>query len=140
MKRALIIVDHGSRAAEANQMLEDMAGMLRGITAEAVYTAHMDLAAPTIAQAFDSAIAAAADFMFVFPYFLSPGRHSRRDIPRMCAEAARAHPGVRWHCSGPIGLDPLLGELIVRRMRQCEVNGYKCDSCPDRDACGQTEP
>ncbi len=135
MRRALIIVDHGSRLPEANDVLEEMAELLRGMTRAAVYTAHMDLAEPTIGQAFDAALAEGADHVFVFPYFLSPGRHSRRDIPRMCADAAARHPGVQWHCSGPIGLDRMMGELIVRRMEQCEANAYLCESCPHRAVC-----
>ncbi len=137
MPRALIIVDHG-RLSEANDLLEDVARMLRGMTADRVYAAHMELAEPTIAQAFDAAVADGADDVFVFPYFLSPGRHSRRDIPRMVAEAAARHPAVRWHCSGPIGLDRSMGELILRRVRECEANDYRCESCPERGTCGKS--
>jgi len=121
---------------EANRMLEDVARMLRAMTTDPVYTAHMELARPTIAEAFDAAVADGAEEVFVFPYFLSPGRHSRRDIPRMCAEAAARHPGLRWHCSGPFGLDPMLGQIIVRRVRQCEENRYRCDACPQAPICG----
>lgn len=116
-------------------MLEAVASMLRTMSALPVFTAHMELAEPTLGQAFGAAVAAGAEHVFVFPYFLSPGRHSRQDIPRMCAEVANAHPGVRWHCSGPIGLDPLLGELILRRVNRCESHGYDCESCPDRRTC-----
>jgi len=99
--------------------------MVRGLTTDAVYTAHMGLAAPTIAEAFDAAVAAGADHVFVFPYSLAPGRHSRQDMPRMCAEAAARHPGIRWHCGGPIGLDPALGRLIVHRVEQCPPDEYR---------------
>lgn len=136
MRRAIIIVDHGSRFAEANQMLEEVARMLRAMTTDPVYAAHMELARPTIAEAFDAAIADGAQEVFVFPYFLSPGRHSRRDIPRMCAEAAARHPGIRWHCSGPFGLDPMLGRIIIRRVRQCEESRFQCDACPQAPICG----
>ncbi|MBN1490290.1 MAG: sirohydrochlorin cobaltochelatase [Phycisphaerae bacterium] len=135
MKRAIIVVDHGSRLDEANAMLDAFAGMLRGMTGDAVYPAHMELAAPTIAEAFDAAVADGAEFVFVFPYFLSPGRHSRKDIPRMCADAAARHPDIHWHCSGPIGLDRGVAELVLRRIDQCEANAYTCDSCPDRTKC-----
>jgi sirohydrochlorin ferrochelatase len=128
MKRALIIVDHGSRLAEANDLLEDVARMLRDATTDRVYTAHMELAEPTIGQAFDAAVADGADHVFIFPYFLAPGRHSRQDIPRMCAAAAAKHPGVRWHCGGPIGLDPALTELILRRVQDCEAGDYVRES------------
>jgi sirohydrochlorin ferrochelatase len=117
MSRAIIIVDHGSIRSAANEMLEDLAAMLRAETSDRVYTAHMELAAPTLEQAFNSAANDGADLVFVFPYFLAPGRHSREDIPRMCAEAAARHPNLRWHCSGPIGLDRIMIDLILERVR-----------------------
>lgn len=135
MKRAIIIVDHGSRRDTANRMLDEVAGLLRGRTTDRIYIAHMELARPTIAEAFDQAIREGAEFVFVFPYFLSPGRHSREDIPRLCAEAAARHPALAWHCSGPIGLDPLLAELILHRMAVCQSSGWHCDDCPDQLAC-----
>jgi len=131
MKRAIIIVDHGSRREAANRMLGDVASQLREMTTDSVYPAHMELAEPTIAHAFEAATTEGADEVFIFPYFLSPGRHSRADIPKMCAEAAARHPGVRWHCSGPIGLDRMMAELVLERVRRCEENRFECDDCPE---------
>ena len=135
MKRALIIIDHGSQRDAANRMLEQVAELVRRRTQDLVYFAHMELAAPSLADAFDSAAAGGAEFVFVFPYFLAPGRHSREDIPRMCAEAAEKHPGMQWHCSGPIGLDPLLAELIVQRFSLCEGSHWTCEDCPSQPIC-----
>lgn len=135
MSRAIIIVDHGSTRPAANRMLEDVAALVRQRTADPVYAAHMELAAPTIDEAFDAAVTAGADFVFVFPYFLSPGRHSREDIPRMCVQAVARHPGLRWHCCGPIGLDPLMADLIVHRVGECEEHEMKCGQCPDAVFC-----
>lgn len=139
MKRAIIIVDHGSTREAANRMLEEVALLLRQRTADAVYTAHMEIAPPTIADAFDAAVADGAEFVFVFPYFLSPGRHSREDIPRMCAEAVARHPQVRWHCSGPIGLDPIMADLVLHRVSECEDSGFHCERCPDAAVCHRAE-
>src|SRR5438552_14182404 len=116
--RAIIIIDHGSRRDAANEMLEQLAAMIQTKTSDRVYTAHMELAEPTIAQAFDRAVAEGAAFVFIFPYFLSPGRHSREDIPRLCAEAAARHLNVKWHCSGSGGLNPLMVDLIILRVRE----------------------
>ena len=77
--------------------------------------------------------------IFIFPYFLSPGRHSREDIPRMCADAGQKHPKVHWHCSGPIGLDRMMAELILRRVQRCEENQFQCDDCPDAKMCHPDE-
>lgn len=135
MRRALLIVDHGSKVEAANRMLEAMAEQVQRLTTDRVYFAHMDLAEPTIAQGFEAAVHDGAESVFVFPYFLAPGRHSREDIPRMCAEAAARHEGLQWHCSGPIGLDKMLAQLIVRRVRRCEQHEYTCDECPDAADC-----
>lgn len=135
MNRAIIIVDHGSTRPAANEMLEDMAAMLRSRTSEPVYAAHMEVVEPTIAQAFDAAVAAGANFIYVFPYFLSPGRHSREDIPWLCAQAAARHPGVNWHVTGPFGLDSMLADLILHRVKHCESRGYTCFDCPNARFC-----
>jgi sirohydrochlorin ferrochelatase len=135
MARAIVIVDHGSRVGRANEMLEALAALVATMTGDRVYAAHMELAEPTLAQAFDRAAADGADFIFVFPYFLSPGRHSREDIPRMCVEAAARHPGIRWHCSGPVGLDHKMAELILHRVDHCEKSGYRCEECSENPAC-----
>jgi len=135
VSRAIIIVDHGSRRDAANQMLDEVAALVQERTSDRVYAAHMELAEPSIAQAFDRAVAEGARFVFVFPYFLSPGRHSREDIPRLCTEAAGRHPGVDWHCSAPIGLDRIMADLIVHRVGECERAAYTCEKCPDVERC-----
>jgi sirohydrochlorin ferrochelatase len=135
MPRAIIIVDHGSRRSAANRMLDQVAAMVQAQTNDRVYAAHMELAEPTIQEAFNRAVAEGADFVFVFPYFLSPGRHSREDIPRMCAEAAAKHPAVKWHCSGPIGLDAIMADLILHRVAECQEAGYACENCPQYGGC-----
>ena len=83
-----------------------------------VYYAHLELAEPTILQGFDACVAEGAAEVIVHPYFLSPGRHSTLDIPRMVAEAAARHPGVRYRITEPLGLHPKIGELILERVRQ----------------------
>jgi sirohydrochlorin ferrochelatase len=95
----------------------------------------MELAEPSIGQAFDQAVADGADSITIFPYFLAPGRHSRQDVPNLCAEAAKRHPEVHWHCAGPIGTDPHLADLVIDRVNQCERNNYECENCPDVHIC-----
>lgn len=124
MTRAVIIVDHGSRVETANRMLDDVAALLAKLIPNRVYPAHMELAEPTITQAFAAAVRDGADHVYVFPYFLSPGRHSTNDIPRLCAEAAKAHR-VKYHCGEPIGPANELAELIERRVASCPEQDYR---------------
>jgi sirohydrochlorin ferrochelatase len=113
----IILVDHGSKRDEANAMLEDVAQLFRGTTGAAIVEiAHMELAEPTIAQAFTQCIAQGARRIVVHPYFLAPGRHSTSDIPRMVAEAAAGHPGVAYSVTAPLGLDPRMTDIILARV------------------------
>ena len=77
--------------------------------------AHMELAEPTIAQGIASCIEAGAREVIVFPYMLSPGRHSTSDIPRMVSEVAMHHAGVRFSVTKPFGIDEKLGQVILAR-------------------------
>ena len=141
----LIVVDHGSRKSAANDMLLDVAVMFKRVSNCAIVEpAHMELAEPTIEQAFDRCVAQGASFVVVHPYFLAPGRHSTTDIPRMVAEAAARHPGVRYHVTQPLGLDEKIAYLMIQRIDHCLNNNFSCEycqgtSCRDRISGGELE-
>ena len=115
--KGILIVDHGSVRAEANDMMRCMANLLQAMTgAEVVVSfAHMDLAVPDIAAGFADCVQRGATDVIVFPYMLSPGRHSTTDIPRMIAEAARPFPDVTFSVTPAFGVHEKLGELILER-------------------------
>jgi sirohydrochlorin ferrochelatase len=115
--KAILIVDHGSRKSEANDMLVCMANLIQTMAGADIVVrhAHMELAEPSIASGFANCVKGGASDVTVFPYMLSPGRHSTDDIPRMVAEAARSHPGVRYSVTPAFGVHEKLGELILDR-------------------------
>ncbi len=116
MRTALLIVDHGSRREEANQMLHRVAGILRQKRPQLiVQIAHMELAEPTIRQGIEACVHEGATEIVVHPYMLSPGRHATQDIPRMATEAAAAYPAVTIRVTAPLGLHEKLGEVILQR-------------------------
>jgi sirohydrochlorin ferrochelatase len=116
----IVIVDHGSRRDESNQMLERLATMFQQRTGwPIVEPAHMELAEPSIATAFGRAVARGARLVVVHPYLLAPGRHWREDIPRLAAEAGGHHEGVRHLVTAPLGLHPLMAEVIHERIMEC---------------------
>jgi sirohydrochlorin ferrochelatase len=126
-RTALILVDHGSRFQGANDMLLEVVEMVKKLSGlELVYPAHMELAEPSIRQAFERAVRDGATAVVVHPYFLSPGRHSTTDIPRMVEEAAGAFPGVEHCVTAPLGVHPKIGEVVLERSgvpsRQAEAH------------------
>ncbi len=117
MTRAILLVDHGSRRAEANQALEQVAALLRERAPGCIVEiAHMELAPPTLAEGIKACVAAGAREIVVHPYFLAAGNHSTRDIPALAREAARSHPDVTVRVSDPLGPHPKLIEVILDRI------------------------
>lgn len=114
---AVIVIDHGSRMAAANDMLNEVVHMYRQATgAPIVEPAHMELAEPTLEDAVGRCIAQGAATIIVHPYFLAPGRHSTADIPGMVEELAPRYPNVRFHVTNPLGIDPGMAAVMHRRI------------------------
>ena len=137
---AIIIVDHGSRRAESNAMLDGFVNRFRqGSAYRSVEAAHMEIAEPSIATAFARCIAGGARCVVVIPYFLLPGRHWDQDIPRLAAAAAAAHPDVSYLVGAPIGLHPMMADVIQARLDQCLAHAAgeapACEACAGTDRC-----
>ena len=117
MKRAILLVDHGSRRNEANALLDEIAALVAARSPDdIVRTAHMELAAPSIAQGLAACAAAGAEEVVVHPYFLGPGDHASSDIPRLVAKAAADHPLLRVSVSAPLGPHPKMVDVILDRV------------------------
>ncbi|KAG5624419.1 hypothetical protein H5410_009637 [Solanum commersonii] len=127
----VIIVDHGSRRKESNLMLNEFVAMFRERTKyPIVEPAHMELAEPSIRDAFSLCVQQGARRVIVSPFFLSPGRHWNQDIPSLTAEAAKEHPGVSYLITAPLGLHELLVDVVNDRINHClsHIAG-KADEC-----------
>jgi sirohydrochlorin ferrochelatase len=138
-KNGIVIVDHGSRREESNQLLEQIAALFAQRFAEKydiVEPAHMEIAEPSIAAAYDRCVKRGATRVIVCPFFLGPGKHWTSDIPRLAAEAAQQHPQTTYHVTHPLGIDDLILDLLEKRVRFCVEHEYVCDSCRGTIRCG----
>jgi sirohydrochlorin ferrochelatase len=117
--KAILLIDHGSVREAANHMLECVGNLVQQMAGDAVIVkiAHMELAEPTIAQGFAACVEAGATEVVAFPYMLSPGKHSTRDIPRLVADAAREHPGITYQVTPAFGVHEKLAEVVLERAR-----------------------
>lgn len=136
----IIVVDHGSRRSESNDMLLEVVDRFEQATDyPIVEPAHMELAEPSIATAFDKCVARGAKVVVCHPYFLLPGRHWNQDIPNLTAEAAKKHPGIRWMVTAPLGLHALMAQVMDSRIKHClsRVQGQadECEVCQGTGKC-----
>ncbi len=132
MRTGIIIVDHGSRRAESNMMLEDVATLFAkrfAETYEIVEPAHMEIAEPSIATAYGKCVERGAERIVICPFFLGPGKHWTQDIPQLASDAAQQHPGTRYHVTKTLGIDDLILDLLEKRVHWCTEQCYSCESC-----------
>ena len=116
--RALLLVAHGSRLAEANAEVAVLARRLAAAAGDAwplVRHAFLEIAEPDIPAGLDACAAAGARAIAVVPYFLADGRHVREDIPALVAAARTRHPGVDIQLRPHLGADGMLAAAVLER-------------------------
>ena len=130
----VIVVDHGSRNPSSNEQLEKFAERYAAKTFFAseeeveeghqkylVEPAHMELARPSISDAFEKLTSRGAKTIVVAPFFLSSsGRHVTEDIPKLVEEARKEAKGEieRVMISEPVGSHPLMEQIVNDRVEQ----------------------
>jgi len=134
--KAILLVDHGSVKEAANRMIDCVGHLVQSIAGDDVIVrvSHMELAEPTIAQGFASCVEAGATEVVVFPYMLSPGKHSTRDIPRMARDAAAPFPHVTVTVTPAFGVHDKLAHVVLERA------GVEADGRGDAAACTCVRP
>jgi uroporphyrin-III C-methyltransferase len=117
VKTGVLIVGHGSRRAEANEDVREAALRIgkRG-DFELVEPAFLEIEHPDISEGFTRLVQQGARDVTVHPYFLSPGRHTRGDIPLQVAEAASRHSGITYRITEPLSAHRLVIEASVERI------------------------
>jgi sirohydrochlorin ferrochelatase len=107
MTTALLLIAHGSRQPEANADLCHVAAELKARGYAVVEPSFLELAEPDI----DGGAAR----VVLVPYFLSAGIHVRRDLSAARERLAGRYPGVEFRLAEPLGRDPMLIDVVMRR-------------------------
>ena len=119
---AVLLIAHGSRHAPANDDLRRMAEHLAGAaTRPIVEPAFLELAEPDIGAAGDRCVARGATRVLMIPYFLAAGVHLLRDLTAARDALMARHAGVEFRLGPPLGPDPLLEQLVSRRIDQLDA-------------------
>ena len=117
--RAILLIAHGSRRAEANADLEHVAGALR-VRPDApwIQCSYLELTPPTIEAGGVACVEAGATDVVMLPYFLSPGVHVREDLIEARDGLALRYPEVSFRLAEPLGRHPLLLTIVEERIRE----------------------
>jgi sirohydrochlorin ferrochelatase len=144
----VVLVDHGSKKPKANASILDLRrnylgalagaegggggegegglwGALRRLAGKGpiVEVAHMELADPSIEEAFGRCVRRGARSVVVAPFFLAPGRHVTQDLPELTREASERHGGAPWAVAEAIGPDPMVAQIMALRVEEALEGG-----------------
>jgi sirohydrochlorin ferrochelatase len=117
MPTAVLMIAHGSRRLAANADLVILADALRARNiADIVEVSYLELAEPSIPAGGAKCVAAGADHVRMFPYFLSAGQHVAADLEEFREQLTAAHPGTRFELVPHLGLHPLMVDIVLERL------------------------
>jgi sirohydrochlorin cobaltochelatase len=102
---AVVLFAHGSRDPQWRTPIDAVAAEVHQQAPHmAVRCAFLELMAPDLPEAVQALLGEGHQTIRVVPLFLGMGRHAREDLPTLCAELRRRHPGL------VLDLQPALGE------------------------------
>lgn len=118
MKRALLIIAHGSRREEANSEILELADAVRKHCANSgvdiVQPAFLEIAEPDMPTGLARCVELGAEEVLVLPYFLNTGMHVTVDMPKFEREAHTNHPDIAIRMLPHIGaLLSMMPEFIM---------------------------
>ena len=118
MKKALLIISHGSRRAASNEEVFALTDRIQALSPEqTVECAFLEITEPTVQQKIDELAANGITDIQVFPHFLAAGAHVTSDIPREIETARQKHPGMSFEILPHLGSLTKLPDLILKRVK-----------------------
>lgn len=116
---AVIVIAHGSRRQAANEDARWIAARLaESSDYKPIEVAYLELAAPDIRTAALTCVTQGARRVLLLPYFLSAGRHVVEDLRKVCTELSQTYPGVAFELCPPLGLHPLMLQIVRDRLQE----------------------
>ena len=130
MKEGLIIIAHGSRLDEAKQDFTSLVEILKSAGKySAVQEAFLERNTPDLPGAIDILVSKGIERIIITPCLLFRGIHTEKDIPQIVEQAGANYPQVDLRLAAPIGPDPLLAEIILKRAEDAGSAGSPGVAC-----------
>ncbi|MCP4596915.1 CbiX/SirB N-terminal domain-containing protein [Neptuniibacter sp.] len=123
--KALLLVAHGSRRAQSNDEVRELANKLKqrcGNHYDCVHAAFLELAAPLIPDGIQQCVEEGASEIVVLPFFLNSGRHVTEDIPKIVSTAKQDYPDVRIEIAAHLGASEMMIELLIAASNEASAS------------------
>ncbi len=118
MSAGVVVFAHGSRIEAANEAVRAAGRELaRAGGFEHVEAAFLELGEPDLPGAVARLAAAGVSRVVVIPYFVMPGLHLERDLPRIVEDISRTLRGVDIEVTPPLDGHPAMIQILLDRAR-----------------------
>jgi sirohydrochlorin ferrochelatase len=113
----ILYVCHGSRSPEGcEQAISFIKKCISNSKTEIQEYAFLELASPTIEEAFARCISRGATHIKVIPLLLLAAVHAKKDIPEVLSKVQEKYPDVTVQCGSPIGVHAEMIDIITERL------------------------
>jgi sirohydrochlorin cobaltochelatase len=104
LSRAIILFAHGAREPSWAEPILRIKAMVAERRPEArVEAAFLERLQPSLPEAVSRLASLGADRIDVYPLFMAPSGHLRREVPELVQEIRAAHPGIEVRLAPPMG-------------------------------------
>jgi sirohydrochlorin cobaltochelatase len=115
----LLLVGHGTRHSSGQAEFLTLAEKVALVLApQPVEAGFIELAEPTIGEAFDRLVERGVEQVRVVPLLLFAAGHAKSDVPKAILQAAAPHSHIRMDVVPSFGLDERILLLSERRYRE----------------------
>ena len=130
MKKALLIVDRGSREPDVRRELEQICLLAKQqADYDHVDYSFLEVLPPYIPEGISQCMAAGTNFITVMPFFLYPGM-KLKDTVRQAAKISK-DKDLKLVIAKPLSYHPMTLELIIDRINDLKIS--RCISQPDSE-------
>ena len=116
-----LLIGHGSRDQESNEEFLTLVSDLRKKKADQpIDAAFVELAEPNMKTVLESYGDPVPKRVWILPLLFFAAGHSKTEIPEVIQEARARFPHVEFHYGAPLGIHPILLDIVHKRVLQAE--------------------
>jgi len=112
--KALLIIAHGSRKAESNIEISELANNI--VSKSNIFdigeACFLEIAKPSIPEGLKMCVSKNASEILIMPYFLAAGRHVIEDIPQIINEEKMKYPMTSIKSLPYFGSNPDIVDIL----------------------------
>lgn len=112
----ILVIGHGSRSKEAQEVFFEIVEQLKKSTESMVEGCFMEISEPFIPETIEKMYSKGVREIKALPYFLFNGIHIKEDIPEILCSTKLQYPDLVISMAQPIGFHESLAEILKERM------------------------